>query len=148
MAKRMTGSPRSRALTLLGFIYLLIGLAQYTTSDQLTGPALKAYKAHLAFMPISSWGILFVIAGVAALSAAFLGKHTFGFFATMYMSSIWCMLFVVSFMLTGYGRIIPSILIWGFVAAIIYVMSAWPDPVGPIVSVQAPRVFDFGEDDK
>lgn len=146
MAKRMTGSPRSRALTLLGFIYLLIGIAQYTTADQVTGVALKVYKAHLAFMSIQAWGVLFVIAGVLALTAALLGKHTLGFFSTMYMSTIWCMLFVVSFILTGYGRIVPNILIWGFVAAIIYVMSAWPDPVGIITPVNPPKMFDFEND--
>lgn len=121
-------SYKQKALALIGVIFIFVGLANFATYHELTPTSRVAYKAQfLLFSDLRVWGSLFMLAGLIGVVAAFLRQYMVGFSAMMLMSTWWGALFVSGLTLTGYIRIIPSILIWFLISVFLYIIAAWPE---------------------
>lgn len=124
----LLNSRKAQALVLVGVIFVCVGLANYTTYHELTPQSRVAYRGQFElFADLRVWGTFFIISGAAAIVAAYCNRLLVGFFALMLMSSWWGALFVVGLALTGYTRIIPSILTWLLISGFLYTLSSWPE---------------------
>jgi hypothetical protein len=121
---------KARALALAGLTYVFLGGANFATYGELNAGRAedRYYKAHFSvFEDLRLWAVLFILAGVAGIVCAVKRKFHQGFSVLILMSSWWASMFVVSLLMTGYMRIVPSILIWALVSLFLYILSAWPE---------------------
>lgn len=121
---------KAKALFLVGVIFLFLAFANFSTYAELKeGRAeTRYYRAQfILFNDLRVWAVFFGIAGVVALWASVVHKYNVGFFATMLMATWWAGLFVASLMMTGYPRIIPSILMWSLISIFLYIIASWPE---------------------
>lgn len=124
-------SPKGRALLMAGIMFIMVGLSNVATADELR-PGLPSYQAYEAqFMLVEGlafWGSLFMLAGVVAVFFSFRrDQYYMGYFAVMFMALWWAGLFLVSLITTGYTRIIPSIFVWGLISVFLYTISSWQE---------------------
>jgi hypothetical protein len=121
-------SHKARALALIGIIFVFVGLANFTTYHELSPASRVAYEGQFTlFSDLRVWGCFFALAGVVGIVAAYTKKYSIGFFAMMLMSTWWGALFAVGLVLSGYTRIIPSILTWILISGFLYIISSWPE---------------------
>lgn len=131
---KLLGLPRKAwACLLSGIIFVLTGLSQFLTYNDL-GPKSKLnYQAHLTlFHDLRVYGVLFMVTGIVAILAPLWKRYSVGFFALMLMSTWWSMLFLVSFSLNGYSRSLIGTMTWLLVSGFLYIISSWieyPDPL-------------------
>lgn len=123
---------KAKALFLVSLIYVMVGVSYYATADELkpNQPSYQAYRAQFSmFHSLRPWGMLFIVAGLVGMFfACKRGKfYYYGFFSLMLMSVWWAGLFTASLSLTGYTRVVPSILIWIMISVFLYIISAWPE---------------------
>lgn len=129
--QKLLPSSKGRVLALAGSLFVLIGLGNIVTADELS-PTLPSYQAYRAqFVIVESlvfWGALFCLAGATAVFFSFKEKlHHWGFFSLMLMASWWGTLFIASLVSTGYTRIVPSIFMWGLLVVFLYTVSTWQE---------------------
>lgn len=136
-------SSKAKALGMVGVIFFLVGVTNLGTAHELTPAANQAYKAQLFMFPLTVWGILFMLVGVGAVVCAFLKKYLVGFAALQLFSSFWGLLFVASYALTGYGRIIASIFTWFMISAFLYIVSVWPEPIPVAKPLTKQEILDY-----
>lgn len=124
-------TPRSRALLLAGVMFIMVGLSNIVTANEIH-PHLPSYQAYVAqfsmFDGLVWWGSFFMVAGIIAIIASCWDKYLYvGFFSLMLMAMWWAGLFAASLLMTGYTRIIPSIFTWGLISLFLYTVSAWKE---------------------
>lgn len=128
-------SPKGRVLLLAGILFVMVGLSNVATADELN-PRLPSYQAYEAqFMLVEGlafWGSLFMLAGVVGVFFAFRrAQYYAGYFALMFMAMWWAGMFAASLISTGYTRIVPSIFVWGLISVFLYTISSWQEsPLG------------------
>ncbi len=121
---------KARSLVVIGIIFLFLSAANFSTYSELKeGRADRRYyeAAFVLCNDLRFWAVLFGIAGLVAIVSAFTKRYPLGFFATMLMTSWWAGLFAASLLMTGYPRIIPSILMWSLISVFLYIIASWPE---------------------
>jgi hypothetical protein len=103
-------------LSLLDFLYGYSILAD-------TGP-LASY--HL-ILPAIVWGWVWVAMGFVLLSGVFIRHDRFQFGASATFKAAWVAAFVNVWITQNYPRIWVSIVIWAALAALVVVVSSWPE---------------------
>jgi Trk-type K+ transport system membrane component len=121
---------KARALALASLSFIALGATNFATYAELNAGRAedRYYRAHFAvFDDLRIWAVFFMISGVVGLVCAIKRNFHIGFSALISMSSWWSGMFVASWLLTGYTRIIPSILIWALMSLFFYILSTWPE---------------------
>jgi hypothetical protein len=121
-------SQKAKALCLIGVIFVCVGAANFTTYHELSPTSRTAYEGQFTlFDDLRVWACFFMAAGFIGIWAALFNRYTVGFFSMMLMSTWWAALFGVGLVLSGYTRIIPSILTWILISSFLYIISSWPE---------------------
>lgn len=121
---------KARALALAGLAFMAIGATNFATYGELNAGRAedRYYRAHFSmFDDLRIWAIFFMTAGLVGIVCAVKRHFHLGFSALILMSSWWSSMFAASLLMTGYARIVPSIMIWALVSLFFYILSAWPE---------------------
>ncbi len=116
---------------MLGLVFVTTGIGWLTLGYPLSSvEAHPSLQAHTALLSLQHWAFVFLGAGTAATVAGVIGRHPLGFSALMALSSVWSLLYFVSWALNGYWRAITQgSVLWVLVTCLLWVLSDWPDPV-------------------
>lgn len=122
---------RAAVLLTLGGIYVLTGWALFDTAALTRAPGVApAYAAHLDVMGMQAWGCVFAASGLLAMASVWRrGLVEWAGFAVLQLLALfWGMLFMASYLQTGYGRAWIGLLQWVALAALLVIISDWEDP--------------------
>ena len=121
---------RGRSLLFFGFLYTVMGQSYYTApiNQEKTPAAYDGLWAHLQVMPLSHWGVLWMVIGVACLVGAFYKRiEDISFGLTASLMTMWAAGFGFNYIL-GHGyRSYIAFAIYGAFAAFILLISGWPE---------------------
>lgn len=142
--KEILKSYKSRALALVGLIFLLVGWAQFSTYQELTPQAKLVYQAQLSIFPdLRIWALTFMLSGILAIVTAVTKHYWVGFCGLMLVSSWWASLFLASWLINEYSRTWSSILTWSLISVFLYIIAAWPEfPDPQLIADAKDRVSD------
>jgi Trk-type K+ transport system membrane component len=121
---------KARSLALASIIYIFVGATNFSTYVEINAGRAETryYEAQFSlFSDLRVWAVLFILAGVVGFVCALKRNFHLGFAALMLMSSWWGSLFAASLVLTGYTRIVPSILTWLLISLFLYLQASWPE---------------------
>lgn len=95
-------------------------------------PQIPAYYPTYAFlssiMPLEAWGLLWMGVGVICLIFAFKKYDAPAYAAAMFLKSFWAAVFLLGWMFVGLDRGWVSATVWGAFAAVLALISTWPEP--------------------
>lgn len=113
----------------LGFLLILdlaYGLSLAAPVAAARQSATVKYIAHV--FPLWVWAALWLAVGVACAVGMFVRRDAFAFASAMALKVGWGALFGVGWLLAGLERGWLSTVIWWSFAAVIALISAWPEP--------------------
>jgi len=110
-------------LSLLDIVYAS-GLA-FPTETAKNGDALL-FLANI--LPLDIWALLWFITGVICFIFAFKARDAPGFAVAMFIKVLWALVFLLGWMFAGVERGYLSTAIWGAFAAVLWLISTWPEP--------------------
>jgi hypothetical protein len=118
---------RGAALLVFAFIDVVIGWSLIDASGQAQAAALPTYRAFREVAPLAAWGWLWL--AVAAMCAvwAFRRHDAPGFAAAIAVKLVWAAGFLVSWVAWDAPRAWLGATTWGVIAALVYLISGWPE---------------------
>lgn len=110
-------------LTLLDLIYGQALL--FPTHDATAAPTYK-FLAQVA--PLWAWGLLWITVGMACFVYAFRRYDAPAYALAMFLKVLWALTFLLGWIFAGVDRGYLATVIWGAFAAILVLISGWPEP--------------------
>jgi hypothetical protein len=83
----------------------------------------------MAIMPLWIWGSLWVIVGATCMIFAFRAHDGIGYAAAMFIKVLWGTVFFLGWIFSDIERAYLTSTIWCAFAAVVYLVSTWPDDV-------------------
>lgn len=124
------------AVSTAGLIYITIGIL-----DILAPTTSPGVWMALRIMPLSAWGIVWILAGsLAVLSARWpTWSDTWGYVALTSLAAGWAAVFLVSAIALREPSVLGGMLAWGLVAFIWWVISGLRNPVTDLTTSLPPH---------
>jgi hypothetical protein len=126
---RLRVGRRGAALLIFAFIDLVIGWSLLDPQTQAQAQALPAYQAMLAVVPLSVWGWWWITVGLVCVVHAFVQRDRVGYGAAIGIKVVWGGGFLASWLVYEAPRGWLGAATWGVFAALVYLISGWPEPV-------------------
>jgi hypothetical protein len=117
---------RGAFLLFLSLLDLIYGFSLAFPGKAVSNP-IYIYLASIA--PIGMWSVLWTAVGIICLVFAFKEKDAIAFTAAMFIKVLWALLFLFGWFFAGVDRGYLSTAIWGSFAAVLALVSTWPDPL-------------------
>lgn len=86
-----------------------------------------AYRFLSAVAPLYVWGLVWLIVGVICGVYALKQNDALGYGAAMFLKVLWATIFLLGWLFGGVERGYLATVIWGAFAAVIGLISTWPD---------------------
>jgi hypothetical protein len=117
-----------RGTTLLVFA-VIDAIIGWSLLDPSVQPArVPAYRVTAAVAPFAVWGWLWIAVGLTCLGYAFVRTDRAGFAAAVSVKLVWSSCFFATSLFYGVPRAWLGGVTWGLVAALVFVISGWPEP--------------------
>ena len=135
---RRPGAFRERARWLAGRVghrgaaLLCLGAFDELYASGITGAANTSAAAGqwLAYVaPLDLWAALWAVAGLVLITGAFCVRDTLAFGTAMALKCLWALLYLLGWTLHGVDRGWIGAATWTAFAALVYVVSAWPERI-------------------
>lgn len=115
---------RAKILVLLALVYITSGLQLLLSNI----PAAALYgdpslQAHLEIFTPTQVAWLFIGLGLVGVATVLMKKPLWGYFPFMFVSSMWGLLYLVSWYETGYWRSVFGAVIYVLIVGILFVSS-------------------------
>lgn len=117
---------RGAILLVLSVIDFLYGMSLIWPTPELRSSAGTVWREH--YGPIGAWGAAWVVVGVIVLVFAFRPRDAFGFATAIGWKIIWSATALASWVFGGVDRGWVTTIVWLTFAAMIAVVSDWPEP--------------------
>jgi drug/metabolite transporter (DMT)-like permease len=121
---------RGAALLAFAFIDIVVGWSLFDAETQAQTKAIPAYRATLEIAPLPIWGALWLLVGALCAVCAFLVTDRIAYGAAIGVKIVWAGSFLASWVIYNAPRAWLSAATWGVVAALVLVISGWPEPKG------------------
>jgi hypothetical protein len=122
---------RGAALLVFAFIDVVIGWSLIDASGQAQAAALPTYRAFREVAPLATWGALWLIVAAVCAVWAFRRHDAPAFAAAIGIKLVWSAGFAVSWLTWAAPRGWLAAATWGVVAALVYIISGWPEVEDP-----------------
>lgn len=117
---------RGAALLIFGFIDEVVG---YSLLDPHSRPiGSSTYRAIEYLAPYSLWSIVWIVVGVVCAVQALARDDRVGFACAIAIKVVWAGGFLASWVIYNAYRGWVGAATWGVVAALVYLISGWPEP--------------------
>lgn len=117
-----------RGSSLLFFATILLVLGQSYFTSPVTPAGREQLWAHLQFVPLTAWGVAWIVGGLVCIAGALYKRFepwAFAFATTLI--AMWAVGFFISWV-TGHGyRSYVGFIIWAAFSAFILLISGWPE---------------------
>lgn len=115
-----------------GSFLLFLSLLDLIYSFSLAFPSPTAVKgSSLLFLasifPLDIWALLWGLVGLNCLIFAFKSRDAPGFASAMFLKVLWALTFLLGWIFAGVERGYLSTAIWGAFAAVLWLVSTWPE---------------------
>jgi hypothetical protein len=120
---------RGAALLAFSSIDVVIGVSFMNPDAAAQTKALPAYAALLRVAPLPVWAWLWLAVAVACLVGAFCEMDRVAFGAAIGIKIVWASGFLAAWIFYDAQRAWLSAATWGVVAALVLVISGWPEPI-------------------
>jgi hypothetical protein len=119
---------RGLCLALFAGVYIVYGFALAGSDPK--RPGLELITRHV---DLSVWAFLWITAGVLAIGLSVTRRSWLGYAALMPMPALWAVANLGAFVLSlGTDRGTPNAwagaLVWSLIAALLAIISGWPEP--------------------
>ena len=116
-----------------GFFLLFLSTLDIIYAFSLAFPTKTATNSFtLSFLatilPLNVWALLWALVGVSCFFFAFKSKDAPGYAAAMFLKVLWALIFLLGWIFAGVERGYLSTTIWGAFAAVVWLISTWPEP--------------------
>jgi hypothetical protein len=116
-----------------GTFLLFLALLDFIYAYALAAPTARAasnptYVFLAAVMPLGIWAALWAIVGTICLVFAFRTQDAPGYAAAMFVKILWAVTFLLGWIFADVERGYLSTAIWGAFAAVLALISTWPEP--------------------
>lgn len=142
-------SHKCKILLLLGFVFFLSGLSLLTSN--VPDAAFKSdpsVKAHVLLVGITGAAWIFTLSGLTGIISSFTKRYDLGYLLLMGLSMWWGLLYIVSWVSTGYWRSIWGCTLYFLIAGVLWITSKWPEPaIVTVVTPEEEHLFSFREDE-
>lgn len=120
---------RGAALLVFAFVDVIIGWSLIDPSTQAQTAALPVYRATVEVAPLSVWGWTWIAVAAVCVAGAVARSDWFAFAAAIGIKLVWAGCFIASWLVFGAPRGWLGAATWGVVAALVYLISGWPEPL-------------------
>jgi hypothetical protein len=86
------------------------------------------YQFLASTLPLEVWGALWAIVGTLCFVFAFTQQDAPGYAAAMFIKVLWALVFLLGWAFADVERGYLSTAIWGAFAAVLALISTWPEP--------------------
>ncbi len=139
---------KCKVLLLLGLVFFSAGFSLLTSNvpDEVfkSDPSVHA---HVQLVGINGAAWLFMLFGGLGMVTAFTRRFDIGYLALMALSMWWGLLYIVSWLSTGYWRSIWGCTLYFLIAGVLWITSKWPEYVHPVPPAETEPLFNFREDE-
>lgn len=119
---------RGAALLVFAFIDVVIGWSLVDPSTRKETAALPTYAAVQQAAPLPVWGALWLAVAVVCTVYAFRWRDAPAYACAIAIKLVWAGGFLGSWAFYGAYRGWLGAATWGVVAALVYLISGWPEP--------------------
>lgn len=117
---------RGAALLIFGFIDEVVGYSLLDSQSRPTGS--PVYRALEYLAPYRVWAFVWISVGVVCAVQAFAREDWGGFASAVAIKVVWAGGFLAAWVLYGAYRAWVAAATWGILAALVYLISGWPEP--------------------
>lgn len=112
-------------MLIFGFIDEVVG---YSLLDSQSRPVnVAVYKAIQHLAPLFVWAIVWIVVGVVCAAQAFARDDRVGFACAIAIKVVWAGGFLAAWVVYGAYRGWVAAATWGVMAALVYLISGWPE---------------------
>lgn len=116
-----------------GAILLILGVADLLYGWSLISPAAEASQTPInqwraEILPSAAWGMLWITIGCVLLIHAFMRRDDVGYVLAIAIKAVWTMVSFGAWVVGGVESGWSTALVWAAFAAMIAVISGWPEP--------------------
>lgn len=120
---------RGAALLVFSFIDIVLGWSLIDSTTQAQAAALPAYRAAVEVAPLAVWGWFWIAVAAACAAGAVARADWWAFAAAIGIKLVWAGSFLASWLAFGAARGWLGAATWGVVAALVFIVSGWPEPL-------------------
>lgn len=121
---------RGAALLVFAFIDVVLGWSLIDPTTQAQTAALPVYRATVEVAPLTVWGCLWILVGLACMAQAPARFDGIGFGVAIGIKVVWAGCFVASWLVFDAPRGWLGAATWAVIAALVYLIARWPEPLG------------------
>jgi hypothetical protein len=118
---------RGAALLVFAFVDVVIGWSLLDGQGRAQAAALPTYRAFREVAPLTFWGGAWLAAAVVCAVWAFRRDDWPGFTVAIGIKLVWAAGFLTSWLAWDAPRGWLGAATWGVIAALVYLISGWPD---------------------
>jgi hypothetical protein len=122
---------RGSALLFFAVLDLIYGFSLYRPAPRAVATPAFVFVAGIA--PLWAWAVLWWITGCLCLIGAFMRDDSLAWAAAMLIKVLWGAVFLFGWLVAGVERGWVSAAIWLCAAALVALLSSWPEPIGSTV---------------
>jgi DMSO reductase anchor subunit len=119
---------RGAALLVFAFIDVVLGWSLVDPSTRKQTAALPMYAAIQKAAPLPVWGALWLAVAAVCVVFAFRRRDAPAYACAVGIKLVWAVGFLASWAFYGAARSWLAAATWGVVAALVYLISGWPEP--------------------
>lgn len=119
---------RGAALLVFAFIDIAIGVSFLDPETSAQTRAIPTYRATLEVASLTVWAWLWLLVAATCAVGAFRQKDRLSFGAAIAIKVVWAGSFLASWILYSAPRAWLAAATWGVLAALVLLISGWPEP--------------------